>query len=91
MKNLVKDIGTGDPQVNKQFDCCTLQMNYTRITWGFTLNCTTNHSTSAGVVMIAVIIAVGTISFYVVTGLRGRRMEKKMFFSTSIVVVTESY
>ena len=78
MKNLVKETNTGEPQVNKQFDCCTLQMNYTRITWGFTLNCTMSHSTNAGVVIIAVIIAVGTISFYVVTGLRGRRMEKKI-------------
>jgi hypothetical protein len=33
---------------------------------------------NAGVVIIAVIIAMGTISFYVVTGLRGRRMEKKI-------------
>ena len=78
MKNLVKDTGTGEPQVNKQFDCCALQMNYTRITWGFALNCTTSHSVNAGVVIIAVIIAMGTISFYVVTGLRGRRMEKKI-------------
>ena len=78
MKNLVKDTGTGEPQVNKQFYCCALQMNYTRITWGFALNCTTSHSVNAGVVIIAVIIAMGTISFYVVTGLRGRRMEKKI-------------
>lgn len=66
--------------ISKEEVCMDLvdMMNYTRITWGFTLNCTMSHSTNAGVVIIAVIIAVGTISFYVVTGLRGRRMEKKI-------------
>lgn len=53
-------------------------MNYTRITWGLTLQCTRTHQTNAMIIVITVGIAVLTVCFYVVLGIRGSKKEKKI-------------
>lgn len=62
------------------------QMNYTRIAWGVKLNCTLSYKTNAGVITITALVAIGTISFYVVVGVKGIRVQKKLMIRESFLM-----
>lgn len=65
-------------------------MNYTRIAWGVKLNCTISYKTNAGVITITALVAIGTISFYVVVGVKGIRVQKKLMIQKRMSVRSET-
>ncbi|XP_076077890.1 osteopetrosis-associated transmembrane protein 1-like [Mytilus galloprovincialis] len=65
-------------------------MNYTRIAWGVKLNCTKSYKTNAGVITITALVAIGTISFYVVVGVKGIRVQKKLMIQKRMSVRSDA-